>query len=176
MQDIYKLAVRFRKAVESAHDKGLFAHDTGLDDFPTGSCGDICYLLAEYLRGFGIETIWYSAERDDRSHAWLVVKDTKVKRPTTRFFEAPDDIRGVLNLYSGGRYNELIDITRYEGTDLQGGLIIDITGDQFNDCDCSVYVGGLDPFHRTFEFIQAYDYDGLNGRQFSLYRTIIDEM
>ena len=33
------------------------------------------YLLAEYLYRNGIETIWYSAQRGDWSHAWLVVKD-----------------------------------------------------------------------------------------------------
>lgn len=114
MPDIYKLAGQFRRAIESAHSKGLFVHDIGFDDFPTGSCGDTCYLLAEYLKGFGIESIWYSAERDKWSHAWLVVKDIRVKQPTPRFFEAPDDIRDVLNIYSGGQYNEPIDITRYE--------------------------------------------------------------
>lgn len=159
MTDIYELASRFRKAIESAHDKGLFARDIGFDDFPTGSCGDTCYLLAEYLRAFGIDTIWHSGERDMWSHAWLVVKDERVKKPTPRFFEAPDDIRDILNLYSGGQYNESVDITRYEENDLQEGLIIDITGDQFVDYDLPVYVGDMDCFHKSFEFNQAHDYE-----------------
>ena len=47
---IKELAIRFRKAIESAHQKGLFSHDIALDDFPTGTCGDVSYLLAEYLK------------------------------------------------------------------------------------------------------------------------------
>lgn len=69
---IKQLAIKFRKAIEIAHQKGLFSHDIALDDFPTGSCGDVSYLLAEYLKRNGIETIWYSAQRGDWSHAWLV--------------------------------------------------------------------------------------------------------
>ena len=47
---IKQLAIKFRKAIEIAHQKGLFSHDIALDDFPTGSCGDVSYLLAEYLK------------------------------------------------------------------------------------------------------------------------------
>lgn len=44
---IKQLAIKFRKAIEIAHQKGLFSHDIALDDFPTGNCGDVSYLLAE---------------------------------------------------------------------------------------------------------------------------------
>ena len=51
---IKQLAIKFRKAIEIAHQKGLFSYDIALDDFPTGSCGDVSYLLAEYLKRNGI--------------------------------------------------------------------------------------------------------------------------
>ena len=66
-----------------------------------------------------------------------------------------------------------IDQTRYEAEDLQNGLIIDITGDQFDDYDIPVYVGYLDDFHQTFIFNEATDYDGLNNRRLNdLYKKI----
>ena len=43
---IKQLAEEYRAAIVSAHDEGLFFHDIGLDNFPTGSCGDVSYLLA----------------------------------------------------------------------------------------------------------------------------------
>ena len=177
MTYLYELASQFRKAIESAHAKGHFTHDNRFDDFPVGCCGDTCYLLAEYLSRFGIETVWYSADRNGWSHAWLVVKDARVKKPAQRFLEAPDNIRDILNMYSGGQYKDSVDITRYERSDLQYGLIIDITGDQFEEYDFPVYVGSMDYFHKSFEFNQAYDYKGLNDRRLlSLYKTILAEM
>ena len=175
--EIKQLAEKYRKAIESAHKKGLFVNELGFENFPRGSCGETCYLLAEYLRRFEIDTIWYSAARDDWSHAWLIVKDSRVKKPTPKFYEAPEDIHDILNLYSGGQFSEPIDGTRYEETHLQDGLIIDITGDQFQDYNCPVYVGNGDPFHQSFNFRQAHDYEGLNDeRLYSLYETIIIEM
>jgi hypothetical protein len=46
MPDIFELATRFRRAIESAHSKGVFRNDIRFNDFPTGSCGDESYLLA----------------------------------------------------------------------------------------------------------------------------------
>ena len=52
-------------------------------------------------------------------------------------------------------------------------MIIDITGDQFDDYDTPVYVGYLDDFHQTFIFNEASDYDGLNNRRLNdLYKKI----
>ena len=172
-KQIEQLAEKYRIAIENAHKKGLFIQDIGLDDFPTGSCGDVCYLLAEYLQKNGIKTIWYSAQRKDWSHAWLVVKDRRVKKPTTRKFSWPEELREAVAKY-GIKYPEKEnEITNYEASDLKEGLIVDITADQFEDFDFPVYVGSMDAFHETFEFIQAHDYDGLrDGRLNSLYRTI----
>lgn len=79
-QQIKTLAIKYRTAIEVAQSNGLFVHDIGFDDFPTGSCGDASYLLAEYLRREGVETIWYSDERGEWSHAWLVVKDRSLAK------------------------------------------------------------------------------------------------
>lgn len=67
---IKRLVERYRKAIEIAHRKGLFIHDIALDDYPRGSCGDVSYLLAEYLYRNGIETIWYSAQRENGCISW----------------------------------------------------------------------------------------------------------
>lgn len=170
---IKQLAEEYRAAIVSVNDEGLFVHDIGLDNFPTGSCGDVSYLLAEYLRRNGIESIWYSAQRGDWTHAWLVVKDARIKVPTPRTFSWPEELRNIVAGY-GVEHPELeVDVTRYEAVDLQNGLIIDITADQFDDFSIPVYVGYMNPFHRTFEFMQAHDYDGLKDvRLISLYRTI----
>lgn len=171
---IKQLAIKFRKAIEIAHQKGLFTHDIALDDFPTGSCGDVSYLLAEYLKRSGIETIWYSAQRGDWSHAWLVVKDGRVHEPTPRMFSWPDELRSVVARYGVKHPEEEVELRNYEAEDLKDGLMVDITADQFDDYDIPVYVGGMDAFHRTFEFRQAHDYDGLvgDGRLVRLYETI----
>lgn len=89
---IKRLVERYRKAIETAHRKGLFIHDIALDDFPRGSCGDVSYLLAEYLYRNGIETIWYSAQRGEWSHAWLVIKDGRVHEPTPNLFSWPAEL------------------------------------------------------------------------------------
>lgn len=172
-QQLKALASRYRVAIEAAHSNDLFVHDIGFDDFPTGSCGDASYLLAEYLRREGVETIWYSAERGEWSHAWLVVRDRRVKAPTPRSFSWPEELRGIVAGYGVEQPEEEVDITRYEAKDLENGIIIDITGDQFDDYEVPVYVGRVDAFHRSFDFIQAHDYEGLNnGRLCRLYRII----
>ena len=170
---IKRLVERYRKAIETAHRKGLFIHDIALDNFPRGSCGDVSYLLAEYLYRNGIETIWYSAQRADWSHAWLVVKDERVHEPTLKLFSWPEELRGVLAQYGVEHPEREVEIINYEAEDVQHGLIIDITADQFDDYDSSAYVGEMDAFHRTFKFNKAHDYDGLrDGRLVSLYQTI----
>ena len=82
--EIRKLSSRFRSAIVAAHKDGKLSSDVIFSKFPHGCCGDTCYLLAEYLRSYGIETIWYSAERGEWSHAWLVVKDERVNKPTQK--------------------------------------------------------------------------------------------
>ena len=173
---IEKLAVKFRSAIVAARDAGEFSSDITFHHFPRGCCGDTSYLLAEFLKNHGYETIWVSTERGDWSHAWLVLKDGRVKEPTPRSFEWPEEIKVVIEGYGAFEPEKIVDITRYEAEDIENGLIIDITSDQFDDWDYPVYVGFMNPFYRTFNFNQAHDYDGLNdigGRLSRLYRIVL---
>ena len=170
---IRRYAEKYRAAIEAAHDDGVFVHDTSFDDFPTGSCGAASYLLAEFLRHYGIETVWNSGQRGDWSHAWLVVKDKRVRKPTPRAFSYPEELRSVIAEYGVEHPEMEVVITNYEADDLKDGLIIDITADQFDDFNIPVYVGYIDSFHQTFELRQARDYDGLaDERLINLYREI----
>ena len=170
---IEQFAKEYRAAIENAKNDGLFDSDFSFRNFPYYCCGDTSYLLAEYLRGKGVDTICYSSQRGDWSHAWLVVKDKRVQNPTPRAFSWPVELRDIVAQYGVKNPAKEIDQTRYEAEDLQNGLIIDITGDQFDDYDIPVYVGYLDDFHQTFIFNEATDYDGLNNRRLNdLYKKI----
>ena len=172
-QQIRRLAIKFRKAIDAAQSDGRFDRDVCFKDFPSGCCGDTSDLMAEYLRKHGVETIWCSMQRDDYSHAWLVVKDERVKTPTHETFAYPKEMSSVLVSYGMEHPEDEIDISRYKDADLRNGLIIDITADQFEDYDISVYVGYQDSFHQSFEFIQALDCDRLcEGRLRRLYSVI----
>lgn len=89
-------------------------------------------------------------------------------------FSWPKELRVVIAGYGVEHPEEEVELRNYEAEDLQDGLMVDITEDQFDDYDIPVYVGGMDAFHRTFKFNQAHDYDGLvgDGRLVSLYETI----
>lgn len=170
---IEQLAKKYRSAIEAARDDGLLGSDFSFRNFPNGCCGDTSYLFAEYLRKKGVETIWYSAQRGDWSHAWLVVKDKRVKKSPKKAFLWTEELRALVAQYSAEDLEEEDYQTRYGADDLQAGLIIDITADQFDDYDIPVYVGHLDEFHQSFEFNEASDYDGLNnGRLCDLYEKI----
>ena len=111
----------------------------------------------------------------DGSHAWLVVKDYRVKRPTSTSYNWPEKMWEILKSYGIEEPEKAIDTTHYTETDLENGLIIDITADQFPDYDISVYAGMVDSFHKQFGFKQAHDYNGLNdlnGRLERLYSVI----
>ena len=170
---IKNLVLKYRTALERAYQDGRFSNDFRFKKFPHGCCGDTCYMLGEFLKRNGIDTIWYSAQREDYSHAWLVVKDNRVSEPTPRSFSWPKEMQVVVAGYGIKNPEEEVDITRYEENDLKGGLIIDITGDQFNDYDESVFLGKADCFHRAFNFNQAHDYTELDdGRLQELYRIV----
>lgn len=172
---ILRDTTQFRSAVEAARDAGEFSSDITFNHFPRGCCGDTSYLLAEYLRHHGYETIWVSTERGDWSHAWLVLKDGRVKAPTPRTFEWPEELQTIVKGYGVAEPEKAIGVTRYEAEDIENGLIIDITSDQFDDWNNPVYVGYMNPFHQSFDFVQAHDYDGLNdldGRLRRMYWTI----
>ena len=174
-QRIRRLAIKFRKAIDAAQSDRRFERDICFKGFPSGCCGDTSELLAEYLRRYGVKTIWCSMQRDDYSHAWLVVKDERVKTPTHETYTYPIEISSVLASYGAEHPEDEIDITGYKEADLCDGLIIDITADQFDDYDNSVYVGFQDSFHLTFDFRQAHDYDRLCGVRLRNLYSVIEE-
>ena len=149
-QRIMKIAEKFRNAIEAARNEGRFDSDIMFRNFPRGCCGDSSYLLAEYLKENSIDSIWYSASRGDWTHAWLAVKDNRVKAPTKKMFTWPEDQWPILMQYGVLNPEQTITITNYEEDDLIEGLIIDITGDQFADYSIPVYVGYQDKFHKSF--------------------------
>lgn len=172
-EEIKKACLRFRNSIEKARDDRGFNCDFSFAHFPRGCCGDASYLLAEYLRSDGVETIWYSSMRGDWSHAWLVVNDSRVKKPKQRSISLPAELKNIVYDYGAEDIDKSVVIMNYEQADLKNGLIIDITGDQFEDYDIPAYVGKIDDFHRSFEFRSAHDYDGLNdGRLIGLYQKI----
>lgn len=156
---IKKLAQRFRQAIDAAHRDHEFVDDFRFKNFPSGCCGDTSYLLAEYLLQNGIETIWVSLQRDDWSHSWLVLKDRRVRKPTK--ITLPDDYIDLISIYRNQDFEAGTQTIHYKEHDLYDGLIIDITSDQFDDYDISVYVGYMDVFHQSFDFLQAIDFDGI---------------
>lgn len=174
---ITPLAKSFRKGIEQAQSLGEFQKDIYFYGFPARCCGDASYLLAEYFHQKGIESIWVSNERGDWSHAWLVIKDDRVKTPILKRFTWPKELQEIVKGYGADEPEKEHIITGYTYDDIKDGLIVDITGDQFNDYDKSVYVGKSDTFHDSFDFIQANDYEGLNGRRLSmLYEKIVRQM
>lgn len=98
-RNIEELATKYRNALEHACRDGRFSYDFSFKKFPHGCCGDTCYLLGEFLKRKRIETIWYSAQRGDWSHAWLVVKDNRVSDPTPRTVSWPKEIQAVVAGY-----------------------------------------------------------------------------
>ncbi len=175
IEKIAEYATTFRTALYSAYQDGMFVKDIRFRTFPRGCCGDACYLLAEYLRRAGIETIWYSTERNDWSHAWLVVKDERVKPPTTRPFYWPEELEVDLKRYGIEHPERGFELTNYESSDFTEGIIVDITGDQFNDCDEAIFVGKADKFHQSFEFINAHDIYALNDERLCKLYRIVEE-
>lgn len=93
---MYELVTEFRKAIIKAKEDGCFSEDVLFNRFPRACCGDTCYLLAEYLRVNGVETIYVCGEDKDQSHAWLVVNNEMINKPTKQFYEYPNEIKSVL--------------------------------------------------------------------------------
>ena len=166
------LIIKFRDAIDRVCAEGLLDNDIVFRSFPRGCCGDTCYLLAEYLRTKGIKTVYVCGDYQRQSHAWLVLKDNRVKEPIQRWITLPDDIVDVFNSYSANAYNGSIDVTHYEESDLIKGTIIDITGDQFGESP--IYFGSRDNFHREFEFDMEYDLERLcDDRLCHIYQLIL---
>ena len=163
MNIVKDMAQRFRNAIEDAKEDGCFVGDMTFWQFPYECCGDASYLLAEYLMEHDIDSIWYSANKGDCSHAWLVIDDDNVEPQVCSQISYPESIRNLLSLYSGRNVNATENNIRYVEECFVNCNIVDITGDQFRDYDIPVYYGRMDYFHRSWEFIDAYDFEGLES-------------
>lgn len=170
-RNILELAEVYKEAMLAARDEGLFHGDMSFRNFPRGCCGETCYLLATFLKDYGIHTIYVWGDYGDQSHAWLVVDDDRVKQPKTQIFDPGADYRQLLSQY-GNEIAGPVKITRYKARDLTYGLVIDITADQFGEP--SVYVGKRNDFYRKFTFRDAHVCNGVeNHRLADLYRTVL---
>jgi len=151
---IFQLASQFRKAIDIAFDKGCFEQRKPFCDFPYACCGLTSYLLARYLIEHNVQTLWISNDREGWTHAWLVVNDQRVSIPRNRVTDM-SEIADVLKSY-GMKGSKVVN-NNYSYKDIEKGLIIDITGDQFDDYDIPVYVGYMDDFHASFDYLGATD-------------------
>lgn len=73
IEDVYFLALKFRKALEQASLAGEFDNDSVVGKFPVAWCGVASSLLAKYLFDHGIYTYEVSGTNytDHQSHMWL---------------------------------------------------------------------------------------------------------
>lgn len=195
MNDLYRLAWNFRNAMNQAKDNGIFFKVSGFKNFPTGSCGETCYLLAEYLLENGIYTNYVSGTKWPQTHAWLVVTDKnelayeraeKIKH--TKTIDNNIDTNGYRNILKAiqeGTISNIEYVPPDYASKLRGKTIIDITGDQFSsqrtfqNFDNPVYVGEMTKMHCLFRINNIHECTGLAGvgelnynRLSSLYREI----
>jgi hypothetical protein len=165
------LAKGFRRKIENAREAGLYADDATFSGFPHACCGDTSDLLAEFLRSNGVETIYvYGDDAEHQSHAWLVVKDDRIAPPTHTHLDLEGEAAEAFASYTDGDERiTSIDNTHYTEQDIENGLIVDITADQFGKAP--VYVGPMDDFHREFASPRADDFAGLydNKRLIDIY-------
>ena len=169
-QQIFEVTSIFRNAIDEARNQGLFRDDLTFWHFPRGCCGDTCYLLASYLKAYGVDTIYVWGDRGRQSHAWLVVNDNRVRQPKPRYAEIDPQYRCLASRY-GNSVDESTDCTTYTARDLTNGLIIDITADQFGET--SVYVGNRNDFYKRFTFRDAHVCNGAHEYRLNkLYQEI----
>lgn len=172
---IKELCIRFRAAVNAAYKDGRFAQDIMTKNFPHGSCDTTSDLLAEYLQGQGVKTIWISAYRDHGNHQWLVVNDKRVKQPSQKLDPLPQEYLSLIGSYAPVDLEQLDNSPRYVFSDLENGLAIDITADQFPDFNEPVFVGKMGRFHKSFDFSEAEEFTGLKMDRLKKLYQIIEE-
>lgn len=171
---ILSLVKSFRQRIDQAQEDGCFLNSK-FEEFPVQCCGITSSLLAEFLLSYEIETIQISSKRFDthEPHAWLVVKDDRINHPRGCFDNVPNAVMKLLGSYGNNSIDRFKDSVCYDESDISNGLIIDITGDQFGESP--VYVGYMDAFHRRFDFISAYEHDGLSDYEhIRLYNVIMN--
>lgn len=172
---IRQLSVNYRKAIEDAVATGRLNQYQPFHKFPTGCCGKACYLLAEYLRANGVNTICCFSNRNDWTHAWLVLKEDWMQPLSAKESLELYECKSIISAYWTVSQDENSFHEDYDNYTTAHGLLIDITGDQFDDCFNSVYVGRMDKFHKSFEFRSAIAFEGLNDRKDREMYSIIAE-
>jgi hypothetical protein len=102
---IKALATNFRSAIEKCDKSVLIT----FENFPRGSCGDACLLLAKYLQNNGCGVFNYICgviygpeEYDEQSHAWLERDDVIVDITADQF---PDINESVIVTTDHAWYN-----------------------------------------------------------------------
>lgn len=172
---IYSLARKFRELIIRAKEKGYFTN-TKFQQFPEQCCGDASFLLAQFFLDENISTLWVSGQEDNtyETHAWLVIDDQRVSLPQCCINEIPNSIVDLYGTYGGYNADTLRKKVRYDADDIECGLIVDITGDQFGEE--SVYVGYMDDFHSRFAFHEAIQFEGLSDPMLvELYAVILNQ-
>ena len=193
MDRIYRLAHEFRVAMNRANDAGLFKQIMRFEDFPRGSCGDTCYLLAEYLLEHNIYTEYVCGTKWPQSHAWLVVttkeelEQKRIAKNKKRIVvsEHSNGYEYILSLIENNKISEIECSEPDFASKLENRTIIDITGDQFRYSEeflyykVPVYVGPMDEMHHIFSIDSVHECTGLSGigtldakRMHSLYSII----
>jgi hypothetical protein len=107
--EITKLTLQFRNAIEAALYNGHFDNDFSFHKFPRGCCGDTCDLLAQYLLEHGIRTFYVCGTYGDSfyekgTHAWLET-DNKIIIDITgdQFVLNPNLLNNDIAVYVGGK-------------------------------------------------------------------------
>lgn len=81
MKEYYKLASRYRQAIENVIADKRIPHKDRMSRFPNGCCDDACDLLSVYLDSHGIHTKQISGTYSDENpehkqdHVWLLSDD-----------------------------------------------------------------------------------------------------
>lgn len=150
------LVYEFRGAIESAKSNGDLDNFKFYRNFPRACCGETSSLLAKYLYQYGFKTIYVCGDCNGQSHAWLILKDKTINEiPIDKTFYS-DEIVDVLKEYGSNVQDENIVDYNFEISDIEKGLIIDITADQFIEMDgFPVYIGYANEFYKKFN-IQLY--------------------
>ena len=148
--------------IEDAIDNRVIT-DIYFSSFPRGCCGDTCDLLGQYLLDHGIKT-------------WNI---------SGTYYSNYDEKIGT---YIDSQSHAWLAMDNPQYTN--DYIIIDITGDQFDDrdsCgryDIPVYVGKMDEFHGLFTIngYEVFDFGGIDSyigptsaRLIRLYREIVGE-
>lgn len=103
-----RLAAKFRQAIDFAKENGEFISDDAFCSFPSGCCGDTCYLLGQYLLDHDISSTYVcgnyyydNPEEGPQSHAWILINELIVDITADQFMFYNEFINYNLPVYVG---------------------------------------------------------------------------